>query len=130
MFLGGVRGAISSATHCASCSGNINPGDIAVFSERIGDKQCWHPQCFKCCVDDTFLVDLIHGVRNNKLYCMRHWSEQIKPRCHGCEEVCVFYGYSIFDVFGLFLSIFIILCISLNMSKNKLILLNIYVLPN
>ena len=78
------------ASHCSGCSGNIDPGDIAVFAERIGAAKCWHPHCFRCSADDALLQDLIYFCRDENLFCGRHWSEQIKPRCHGCEEVFQF----------------------------------------
>lgn len=83
---------MTSGIKCTGCSAIINAGDVAVFAERAGAEYCWHPQCFKCCVDDAVLVDLIYFKNDEKLYCARHWSEQFKPRCHGCEEVgaCVF----------------------------------------
>lgn len=60
---------------------------MAVFAERFGASKCWHPACFTCCVDDKLLVDNIYFMYDDKLYCGRHWAEQIKPRCAGCEEL-------------------------------------------
>ncbi|XP_065667450.1 testin isoform X2 [Hydra vulgaris] len=85
--IGCVKELISKVLPCHNCSININSGEMGVFTERLGESFCWHPQCFKCCVDDELLIDLIYFVHEKKIYCGRHWAEQIKPRCHGCEEL-------------------------------------------
>ena len=69
----------------------MNIGEMAVFAFRAGPELCWHVGCFVCCHDGELLVDHIYcwDADNQKLYCPRHWSEALKPRCAGCEEVCV-----------------------------------------
>lgn len=62
-------------------------GDVAVIAPKFGENVAWHPACFVCCVCDELLVDLTHCVKDRKLYCERHYAEQIKPRCTACDEV-------------------------------------------
>lgn len=85
--VGAVRAALSTSAKCKGCSDTINPGQMAVFAERVGADGCWHPQCFSCCVDDAQLADLVYFLHENNLYCGRHWAEKIKPRCYACEEL-------------------------------------------
>ena len=62
-------------------------GDVAIIAPKFGESVSWHPACFVCCVCDELLVDLTHCVKDKKLYCERHYAEQIKPRCTACDEV-------------------------------------------
>ena len=39
----------ASAWACAGCGGRMEPGEVAVFAERAGADECWHPDCFSCC---------------------------------------------------------------------------------
>jgi len=48
---------------------------------------CWHPQCFVCTECDELLADLIYFYRNDQIYCGRHFSNLLFPRCAGCDEV-------------------------------------------
>lgn len=34
-------------------------------------------------------MDLTYCVYDGKLYCERHYAENLKPRCHSCDEVSV-----------------------------------------
>ena len=79
---------------CNKCTMQVNVGEMAVFALRSGPDTCWHVQCFVCSEDGELLVDLIYcwDEEKQKLYCPRHWSESLKPRCAGCEEVCICYG--------------------------------------
>ncbi|XP_033123468.1 prickle planar cell polarity protein 3-A-like isoform X2 [Anneissia japonica] len=72
---------------CYQCGGGIHGGEIAVFASRAGHNACWHPACFICCVCTELLVDLIYFYRDGKLYCGRHHSESLKPRCCACDEI-------------------------------------------
>lgn len=85
--VGGVRASIFMAMNCAGCNSSMVAGDMAVFTDRMGPSKCWHPQCFRCCVDNALLCDMIYFAYDESLYCARHWAEQIKPRCNGCEEL-------------------------------------------
>lgn len=47
----------------------------------------FHPNCFTCSTCKEFLVDLVYCLRDNKLYCLRHYGESLRPRCSWCQEV-------------------------------------------
>lgn len=47
----------------------------------------FHPRCFSCTVCQELLVDLTYCVYEGKIYCERHYAENLKPRCHSCDEV-------------------------------------------
>ena len=47
----------------------------------------WHPECFKCSVCNESLVDLVYCIKNNNIYCVRHYGETMRPRCFSCDEV-------------------------------------------
>lgn len=53
------------------------PTNVALF----------HPTCFTCSTCKEFLVDLVYCLRDNKLYCLRHYGESLRPRCSWCQEV-------------------------------------------
>lgn len=69
------------------CEEPQSSGDIAIFASRFGQNVSWHPGCFICCVCKELLVDLIYFHREGRLYCGRHHSETLKPRCSACDEV-------------------------------------------
>ena len=73
------------------CDKQIENGSIAIFAQRAGHNQCWHPNCFYCKTCQELLVDLIYFYNSNdqKLYCGRHHAELLKPRCSACDEVSV-----------------------------------------
>ena len=62
-------------------------GEPAVYAERAGYDQLWHPACFVCCKCSELLVDMIYFWKKGKLYCGRHYGDSEKPRCGGCDEV-------------------------------------------
>lgn len=51
----------------------------------------FHPNCFTCSTCKEFLVDLVYCLRDNKLYCLRHYGESLRPRCSWCKEVSKFF---------------------------------------
>lgn len=53
-------------------------------------QKCWHPSCFNCTTCDELLVDLTYCVHDDKIYCERHYAEELKPRCNACDEVSSF----------------------------------------
>lgn len=69
------------------CEEPQSSGDIVIFASRFGQNVSWHPSCFICCVCKELLVDLIYFHREGRLYCGRHHSETLKPRCSACDEV-------------------------------------------
>ena len=36
------------AWKCRGCDQVMSPGEVAIFAERAGDDNCWHPSCFNC----------------------------------------------------------------------------------
>ena len=86
-----VRGILSMSKQCNGCNAYISSGESGVFTERGGEKKCWHPQCFSCNYCGELLVDHIYFYKHGQVYCARHYSELIKPRCGGCDEVSVLF---------------------------------------
>lgn len=72
---------------CKNCCKCGEVGHVAVFSSKFPNGTWFHPACFVCSVCKELLVDLIHCVKNNKLYCERHFAQTIRPRCESCDEV-------------------------------------------
>jgi len=85
--IGAVEPSLQESVLCSKCVQPINIGEMGVFTEKLGADHCWHPQCFTCDIDNEFLVDMIYFANNEKLYCGRHYAEQMKPRCAACEEL-------------------------------------------
>ncbi|KAJ6643580.1 Protein espinas [Pseudolycoriella hygida] len=84
------RGSVKQLTISRPCEGCEEPqssGDIVIFASRFGQNVSWHPGCFICCVCKELLVDLIYFHREGRLYCGRHHSETLKPRCSACDEI-------------------------------------------
>ena len=88
--LGAIKLNLLTPKQCGNCHSFIGNGETGVFSEKAGLGKCWHPRCFKCDQCGELLVDLINFHQNGKVYCGRHYSEIVKPRCAGCEEVRIF----------------------------------------
>lgn len=57
-------------------------------ADKISDKNLFHPSCFTCTDCNELLIELIYFVHEGQLYCGRHHSEKLKPRCAACDEVC------------------------------------------
>lgn len=58
-----------------------------MIAPKFGEDVAWHPACFVCTDCREMLVDLTYCVHDDLLYCERHYAEQLKPRCAGCDEV-------------------------------------------
>ena len=88
---------------CARCEKDFLPGELGVFSDKLPGK-AWHPACFTCKECNQFLVELVHFVKDGEIYCGRHHAELTKPRCAGCDEVCLlaFWFISFVHVFFFF----------------------------
>ncbi|KAK6620564.1 hypothetical protein RUM43_010856 [Polyplax serrata] len=84
--IGYVKDNISISTECPTCHHFIKPGDLGVIAPKFGEDVVWHPGCFVCTECNEILVDLTYCVHDNLLYCERHYAEQLKPRCAGCDE--------------------------------------------
>ncbi|XP_065209760.1 four and a half LIM domains protein 3-like isoform X2 [Planococcus citri] len=72
---------------CPKCEKSLQASNLAVLAPKFGDSMLWHPSCFVCTDCDQLLVDLTYCVHNDKLYCERHYAEQLKPRCAACDEL-------------------------------------------
>ncbi|CAB3364451.1 Hypothetical predicted protein [Cloeon dipterum] len=73
---------------CRECNLPAAPGDVIVTAERAGPGQFWHPACFVCSTCKELLVDLIYFHKGDKLFCGRHFAEEVNiPRCHACDEL-------------------------------------------
>ncbi|XP_041976256.1 prickle planar cell polarity protein 3-A isoform X4 [Aricia agestis] len=75
------------SVECMSCTKPIRNGSIMVQAPRIGDEACFHPACFTCSECDELLVELAYCALDGRLYCVRHYGERLKPRCHACDEL-------------------------------------------
>ncbi|XP_071053150.1 four and a half LIM domains protein 2 isoform X5 [Onthophagus taurus] len=71
---------------CTGCNKPLIPQMPCVSAARMGSS-LWHPACFKCHQCYELLVDLAYCVHEENLYCERHYSELLKPRCAGCDEL-------------------------------------------
>ncbi|XP_077373364.1 testin [Festucalex cinctus] len=80
-------GAPQQSFSCRRCNQPMRVGDPAVYAERAGYDNLWHPACFVCCTCDELLVDMIYFWKRGKLYCGRHYGDSEKPRCGGCDEL-------------------------------------------
>lgn len=69
--------ACAELAYRSGCQGA--PLNVALF----------HPTCFTCSTCKEFLVDLVYCLRDNKLYCVRHYGESLRPRCSWCQEVSI-----------------------------------------
>ena len=68
---------------------NLTTEKVSTSKEesKIIESNNWHSACFRCSVCEELLVDLVYCMKNNNLFCVRHYAETIKPRCMGCDEV-------------------------------------------
>ncbi len=74
---------------CLKCNQNVEARALAIFAPKFGDSVLWHPDCFVCTECGNLLIDLTYCVHDDKLYCERHYAEQLKPRCAACDEVSI-----------------------------------------
>lgn len=72
---------------CDHCYTTFDPHDLCITASRAGPDRFWHPHCFVCSTCQNTLVDLIYFIHQSKLYCGRHHSELLKPRCSKCDEI-------------------------------------------
>lgn len=61
---------------------------LVLQSNNNENSIAWHPSCFCCHKCNEILVDLVYCVKDNNIYCLRHYAEELVPRCSGCDEVC------------------------------------------
>lgn len=72
---------------CRRCGGVLPEGQLGVIAPKFGEQVAWHCACFTCDTCHELLVDLTYCVKDGKIFCERHYAEQIKPRCAACDEV-------------------------------------------
>ncbi|XP_023217374.1 four and a half LIM domains protein 2-like isoform X1 [Centruroides sculpturatus] len=82
-----VKNISEQTSECYQCRGNMIPGNIAVVVPRLGERYPFHPACFVCSICKELLVDLNCCIKNEKIYCERHYAEQIRSRCAACDEL-------------------------------------------
>ncbi|KOB72188.1 Uncharacterized protein OBRU01_08919 [Operophtera brumata] len=80
-----------ASIECTGCTKSIRNGSVTVQAPRIGEDAYYHPSCFSCAECDELLVELAYCALDGRLYCVRHYAERLKPRCHACDEVRVYY---------------------------------------
>lgn len=81
---------------CPKCKQIIELRSLAILAPKFGDSVLWHPDCFVCTECNQLLVDLTYCVHDDKLYCERHYAEQLKPRCAACDEVGTDFAINLF----------------------------------
>ncbi|XP_031847933.1 four and a half LIM domains protein limpet isoform X6 [Nomia melanderi] len=83
--IGNVQEVLERDLHCGACLAPLKYGSLAVSTSKLG--LLYHPNCFRCTECKELLVDLAYCVHDDTLYCERHYAEQLKPRCAGCDEL-------------------------------------------
>ena len=78
---------------CAKCKKDIHQNDLMINAPALGSEANWHPGCFECSVCNELLADLIFCHKDGNIYCVRHFGDQLKPRCCMCDEVCKLTSY-------------------------------------
>jgi len=91
--VGAVKATLTGSGHCSGCHEKVGPLDMVVVTEKLGEEHYWHPGCFRCHHDNEPLVDMIYFAHQDRIFCGRHYHEQIKPRCFGCDELVIKGGY-------------------------------------
>ncbi|KAL8622064.1 hypothetical protein ACOMHN_056549 [Nucella lapillus] len=84
----GQIGEVSSTgkVACHNCKSKMESGSPGVIAGRMPG-ECWHPGCFSCCTCRQLLVDNIYFGREGRVYCGRHYADQLYPRCTACDEL-------------------------------------------
>ncbi len=72
---------------CESCGSVINIGEKTVFARIEGTQKQWHPECFHCFSCHETIADYMYFLHKGNAYCGRHFVEQYRARCAGCDEV-------------------------------------------
>ncbi|KAI8429251.1 hypothetical protein MSG28_007768 [Choristoneura fumiferana] len=75
-----------SPIECLGCDKPIRSGSVTVRAPRLGEEAFFHPACFTCAECDELLVELAYCALDGRLFCVRHYAERLKPRCHACDE--------------------------------------------
>uniref|UniRef100_A0AC35G6K1 Uncharacterized protein n=1 Tax=Panagrolaimus sp. PS1159 TaxID=55785 RepID=A0AC35G6K1_9BILA len=85
--IGFVSSNLPKSMECRKCRGILEQGEMAVTAPKLGNDAAWHPACFTCQTCEQLLVDLTYCVKEDKIFCERHYAELHKPRCSACDEV-------------------------------------------
>lgn len=72
---------------CTGCKKSIHRDDLLVNAPSLGSEANWHPGCFQCSQCEELLADLIYCHKDGVIYCVRHFGDQLKPRCCMCDEL-------------------------------------------
>ena len=75
--------------NCGKCKKPLEEAGLSVMATRAwpADAMRFHPGCFTCSTCDELLVDLTYCVFRGKVFCARHYSENLKKRCGACDEL-------------------------------------------
>ncbi|VDO84584.1 unnamed protein product [Heligmosomoides polygyrus] len=84
--IGYVAANIPKSMECHKCRGILERNEMAVVAPKLGENTGWHPACFTCTTCEQLLVDLTYCVKDDQIYCERHYAELHKPRCSACDE--------------------------------------------
>lgn len=85
-----------SGKTCKQCLQAIRSGDLAIYTEKLGDQVLWHPQCFVCTTCNELLVDLMYFHYKSNVYCLRDYAQMLDiPRCHACDELIFVNEYTL-----------------------------------
>ncbi|XP_049866358.1 prickle planar cell polarity protein 3 isoform X4 [Pectinophora gossypiella] len=76
-----------ASVECMGCNKPVRSGSITIQAPRIAEEAFYHPACFTCSECDELLVELAYCCLDGRLYCVRHYAERLKPRCHACDEL-------------------------------------------
>ncbi|KAI5644002.1 PET domain-containing protein [Phthorimaea operculella] len=90
-----------TSIECMGCTKAIRTGSIMIQAPRIAEDAYFHPACFTCSECDELLVELAYCALDGRLYCVRHYAERLKPRCHACDEVS--FGIFRIPLFAIFI---------------------------
>ncbi|KAL1453669.1 hypothetical protein WDU94_009989 [Cyamophila willieti] len=85
-----------SGKSCKQCELPIHSGELAIYTEKLGENILWHPNCFVCSTCNELLVDLMYFHYKNNVYCLRDYAQMLDiPRCHACDELIFVNEYTL-----------------------------------
>ncbi|OQV12122.1 Four and a half LIM domains protein 2 [Hypsibius exemplaris] len=91
---GYVRDSLPDTSTCRQCKGVIYKGSVVAVAPKCGETAYFHPGCFVCDTCKELLCELVYCIgpptdenSGSKLFCERHFAEQVKPRCGACDEM-------------------------------------------
>uniref|UniRef100_A0A8D8WBB8 Prickle-like protein 2 n=1 Tax=Cacopsylla melanoneura TaxID=428564 RepID=A0A8D8WBB8_9HEMI len=87
---------VPSGKSCKQCTLPIHAGELAIFTEKLGENILWHPTCFVCSTCNELLVDLMYFHYKSNVYCLRDYAQMLDiPRCHACDELIFVNEYTL-----------------------------------